>query len=75
MNNKNRLVIIYLPNGNEAKYCTKEIGPVSTKAEEREYTKAEEIICDHEDVKIVVKEDGKIEGRSYVRMPYYLEMF
>lgn len=74
MNNKHKLVIIYLPNGNEAKYCTKEIGPEATK-EKREYTKAEEIICDPGEVKVVLIEDGKIEGHSYVQMPYYLEMF
>lgn len=67
MKNKNKLVIIYLPNGNEIKYCTKDIGT--------EYTLAEEIICDPGEVKIVVKQDNKLEGYSYVGMPYFLNMF
>lgn len=61
------MVIIYLPNGNEAKYCTKDIGGG--------FEVAEEIVCDIDQVKVVVKEDGKIEGHSYVRMPYILELF
>lgn len=68
MKEKHKMVIIYLPNGNEAKYTTsKDLMP--------EFELAEEIICDIDKVDVVVKEDGKIEGKSYVRMPYYLEMF
>lgn len=68
MKDKNKLVIIYLPNGNEQKYCTKKLGG-------DEYEVVETIECDPGEVKIGLKQDGKVEARAYVGMPYYLEMF
>lgn len=71
-NSKHRLIIIYLPNGNDtAKYCTKDINPGNS----GEYKLAEEITCDVNEVKVFIKEDDKLVGRAYVGMPYYLEMF
>lgn len=67
MKEKNKLVIIYLPNGKEAKYCTKDLGS--------DYDVAQTIECDPGEVKIGLKEDGKVIGRAYVGMPYYLEIF
>lgn len=65
---KNKMVTIYLPNGAEAKYSTsKKLMP--------EYELAREIICDLDKVDIAVVEDGKLEAKSYVRMPYILELF
>lgn len=68
MKNKNRIVIIYLPNGKTAQYCTKDL-------KDNNYTKAETIECDPGIVNIALKEDGKIVGHNYTGMPYYLEMF
>lgn len=68
MDSKHRLIIIYLPNGNERKYCTKDL-------EGKEYQLAEKIECDPGIVSIAIKEDDKIVGHSYTGMPYYLEMF
>ena len=72
MSQKNKLVIIDLPSGNDAaKYCTKDIHPGNG----NEYQLAEEITCDLHEIRVVIKEDGNLVGRAYVRMPYYLEMF
>lgn len=68
METKHRAVIIYLPNGNEAKYSTSEdLCPV--------YELAEKIVCNEYSVDVVVNEDGVRTGCSYARMPYILEMF
>lgn len=64
----NRLVIIYLPNGNERKYCTKDLGS-------DEYALAKTIECEPSEVKIALKQDENIVVRGYVGMPYRLEMF
>ncbi len=71
MKEKHRLVIIYRPNGTESKYCTKDINPGGG----NEYQLAETIVAEPGMVKIALKEDGKVIGRSYVGMPYFFEMF
>lgn len=63
-----KLVIIYLPNGKEAKYCTKDLGG-------NEYTLAKTIECDPAEVKIALKEDKNVVVHGYVGMPYHLQMF
>lgn len=68
MKDKNKLIVIYLPNGNERKYCTKDLST-------DEYEVVETIECDPGEVKIGLKENDKVVGRAYVGMPYYLEMF
>lgn len=67
MKYKNRLVIIYLPNGNEKKYCTKDLGG-------NEYEVVKTIEAEPGYVKIGLIEDGKAIARAYC-MPYYFEMF
>lgn len=63
----NRLVIIYLPNGTEKKYCTKDLGG-------DEYKLAITIEAEPGLVKVGLKEDGKAVVRGY-SMPYYFELF
>jgi hypothetical protein len=67
--NKNKTVIIYLPNGTEAKFTT------SQEVAGTEYVLAKTIECELNSVNIALLEDGKVKGESYVGMPYYLEMF
>lgn len=63
----NRLVIIYLPTGKEAKYCTKDLGG-------DEYKVVKTIEAEPGYVNIGLIEDGKPVARTYC-MPYYFEMF
>lgn len=64
---KHKYVIIYLPNGTELEYSTKEmLGGV---------IKVDALECNPLEVKIAYKEDGKIKGKSYVNIPYILELF
>lgn len=62
------MVIIYLPGGGTAQYCTTDLS-------DENYTLAEKIVCEPGIVNIVLKEDEKIIGHNYTGMPYYLEMF
>lgn len=67
MKKENRLAIIYLPNGKERKYCTKDLGS--------DYDVALKIEGEPSMINIVVEEDGKTVARSYVGIPYYFEIF
>lgn len=63
------MVIIYLPNGNEAKFTTsKDVGG-------KEYQLVDTIVCDDDRVSIAYKDNETTEGESYVGMPYYLNIW
>lgn len=66
---KHKYVTIFLPTGSDVQYCTKDLDQAPT------VRVAETITCDPGEVKVVVKEDGKVEGYAYVGMPYILNMF
>lgn len=71
MTNKDKIVIIYLPNGGEAKYTTSK----QVASADETYCVAEMIECEPTTVNIGLVQDGKVEGESYVGMPYLLQMF
>jgi hypothetical protein len=63
-----RWVIIYLPGGTQNQYSTKDLGDSNIQV-------CEKIECDKDTVNVAYKEDGEIVGRTYVGMPYMLEMW
>lgn len=65
---KDKHVIIYLPDGKQAQYCSKDLGDTHIQV-------SETIECELTEVKVAYKEDDRVIGRSYVGMPYVLEMF
>lgn len=66
---KNKLVTIYLPDSTKEHYTT------SKNAVDIEIQLADEITCDANVVNIAFKDGDKVEGYSYVNMPYVLNMF
>jgi len=68
MKGKNKWVTIYLPNGTTAQYCTTDLG-------DSYISIVDTIECEPNAVNIAYKEDGKVVGETYVRMPYHLQMF
>ena len=65
----NRMIIIYLPNGNEAKFTT------SNSVSNTEYKLISTIVCKPNLVNIGYKEDGIVRGEVYAGMPYIFEMW
>lgn len=66
---KKRIVIIYFPNGRQEIYTT------SKDIKDAQYIECEKIVCDHLNVSVVYKEDGKLVGKTFNGMPYELEMY
>jgi hypothetical protein len=66
---KNKLVTIYLPGGRKNHYTT------SKDAEDKEIQLVDKIQCDANIVNVAFKDGNKVEGYSYVGMPYVLNMF
>ena len=65
----NRMVIVYLPNGTEAKFTTsKNVGGT-------EYKLVSTIVCEPNIFNISYKEDGLVRGEVYAGMPYLFEMW
>lgn len=65
-----RTVIIYMPNGNEAKITTSQ--DVSHTGE---YRLVDKIECQENRVNVAWLEDGKPQAEAYVMMPYILEIW
>jgi hypothetical protein len=66
---KHKLVTIYLPDGRKEHFTT------SKEARDVEIKLVDKIECDQLIVQIAFKDGGKVEGYSYVGMPYVLNMF
>lgn len=64
---ESKLIIIYLPNGKEVKYCTKEL--------KSDYDLAQSIEPIDNGVSIQVLEDKNTLIHTYVGIPYYLQIF
>jgi hypothetical protein len=67
---KKKLVTIYLPDGRKEHYTT------SKDVEDKEIMLVDTIECEGTSiVHIAYKDGGKVDGYSYVNMPYVLNMF
>jgi hypothetical protein len=65
---KKKHVIIFLPNGKEIQYSTVDMSDSNIEV-------AEEIVCEGNEVRVVLKEDKKTDGYAYVGMPYILNLW